>query len=513
MATCNTNGTSFDDQFNNPSNDYVYPALSPCAGTGEDRYLEFIDKGIGIVSGSNTLAKIDFSNLKIPVSSYSTEEKILGPGEVDYIPGLTKGLIKRQQGFTMPNLVSTNLTLNPLFFGMDLSVNYYKNFSYTENNISVTSDYSQNINIQDALNIAFGVAGIKINAAYDPSTFIFKGTSDGYDFAVSNVILSIIDASENSSSPFAYQANADEYNLVEDQTVALPYAKYSNGAMQGIIMKGIYSNGTPLCPYDHWLYINHVPDQVVIYEPIKIDHFTSELERSFDPSITFGPFVGNIAVPTYDNSILYDISIGPAESAVDCSIIDCSIIDSSIYGGFIGPAGYITNSAIENTAINIFMVDASERVIIQTSIINDSSVWNCTISDSSIYNSLLYDVSLVECTLYNSKYEISTLEDCRDIRINETIDISTLYIDSSTYYEKTIKRLDVGLNGSSTDEVMSAGDYLAWITENDYWNKFGDMYSWTSSADAGAACDNLINGFYVFNPQTFNIKIEYMILV
>ena len=59
MASC-SNNSGFDDQFNNPANNYVYPALSPCAGTGNDSNLEFIDDGLGIVSGSEIFKRVKF---------------------------------------------------------------------------------------------------------------------------------------------------------------------------------------------------------------------------------------------------------------------------------------------------------------------------------------------------------------------------------------------------------------------------------------------------------------------
>lgn len=726
MATCNTNSTggSFNDQFNNSSNNYVYPALSPCAGTGEDNYLEFIDKGIGIVSGSNILAKIDFSDLQIPVSAYSTETKIIGSGEVVYIPGLTKGLTERQQGFTMPYLVSTDETLNSLFFGIDLSISYYSNFKYTYANISVESDYGQNLNIQDALNIALGNSGIKVEATYDPSTFLFKGTLEGYDFTVSNVILSIIDTSINSSSPFDHLANADEYLLEEDSSASISYAKYPNGAIQGIIMKGNYPSNTVMCPYDHWLKINHVTDQVVIYEEVEVDNFIYNIQSSsiitYDPSVIFGPFVSNIDVnvkdvscittgytydpsyglPVYNSQIvdnstliedtytfsritnsiiirsgisdfrvadpsswyigdssiygsdLYDNNVGAntpesyivdsfisdsslntvdasgctiqksyvkfgllensdivclwsledssifgstvrnfstdgndfyssgisnmilgSSGIFDSSVFDSSIVsstisgsllhnsdvssgiisgtymkdplvhqsiidDCSILGGNIDSSSLITNSILEDIYTNAYILvtgdpslpyiyviddptltidDPSSRIEIQTSTILDSSLNNVAISDSLIYTSYIQDASLMGCSLYNVKIDSSTVyisPDCSIYQVNMTQDCSVIWdTDSSTYYKKYVKRLDVGMNGSSTTEVMSAGDYLDWVTTNDYWNKFGEMYVWTAASDGCATCHNLIDGFYIYNPHTFNVKIEYMLIV
>lgn len=499
------------DVFNNPSNDYVYPALSPCAGASDDSNLEFIDGGIGIISGSDILARLNFSDISIPVSSYSIETKILSSGEVVYIPGLTKGLQNRSQRFFMPSLISTDETLNSLFFDIDLSINYYKNFKYTSSAIGVSSDYSQNINIADALNIAFGNIGVGITASYDSSALTFTGNSDGFDFDIMNVNLGIIDASENINSPFPTGVNLDSYLLEEDADSAVLYAKYPNGAMQGIIMKGIYPTDTPMSPYDKWLYINHVSDYVTVYEPIDIQNFLNEIHVSFDPSITFGPFVSSPY--TIDSVTLDGVILGPAEVIGDSILFDCTVSDSSIRSSEIYWSDF-SGSAIENSAVNIFSIDASERSTISNSIINDSSIWNTMITDTSIYNSILYDVSIIGCTLYNCiEEDLVDKQDTINFYIDSSIDISSTYIDSSTYYNKVIKKLEVGMNGCSTVGIMSAGDYLDWVTTNNFWNKFGDMYIWTSAPDGCSSCRNLIDGFYIFNPQNFTVKIEYMLFV
>lgn len=746
-----------NDVFNNPSNDYVYPALSPCAGSGSDNFLEFIDDGIGVVSGSKILAKIDFSDIKIPVSAYSIETKILGEQEVTYIPGLTKGLTKRQMSFLMPNnLVSTNENLNPFFFGIDLSINYYDSFKYSFKNIEASANYGENINLEDALNLVLNNLGIKVSATYDPSTLTFTGTMAGYDFEISNVNLFLIDVSENSSSPFSHLANADEYLLDNDVSNNISYAKYPNGGMQGVIMKGIYPSVTPLAPYDKWLYINHVSEFVTIYEPEIIENFISDVSMflgvGFDPSTIIGCGItepsASISFDIPDSSSnIYDISVGPigvvdvSGQIIDASIIfdvnlyDCtvsnsdvsvsyifsgvysdvsiyqslleiplllqgilfssllkgdsslsleldntliisdsslsnifingslindsylkdssinildpssnyniidnssvgdtslmyttilssslsstwvygsyanrsplnsiqlwdssvnksiiedsslfnsyvedvsiygsylnnvhseigeignsiivnsefsetffgesSIGDSSISGGsIINNSSYISNSTILNSWTNTYRltvnaslglyeyvmnddtlgIDASfNTVTIYNSEIWDSSINNAILIDCSIFRSYLVDVSLSGCTIYNSPLDpafyVDSLDNNRIILIDPSINnVIELTYDTSTYYRKVRKKLEVGLNGCSTSSSMSAGDYLEWITDNNFWNKFGQLYIWTSAPDCNDCgyMKNLINGFYVYNPHPFNIKIEYMLFV
>jgi len=758
------------DVFNNPSNDYVYPSLSPCAGTGDDAYLEFTETGIGIISGSKILANINFSDLRIPVAAYSTETKILQEGEVIYITGLTKGLTIRQQVFTMPispSLVTTNENLDPYFLNIDLSINYYKNFKYSYTNIDVSANYTESIAIEDALNIALGAAGINVTATYDPSNFSFSGSIEGYDYNISNVNLSIVNTSDNSSSPFAVGANDVSYNLAEDVSSRVSYAKYPNSAMQGIAMKSIYPGSTNQDPYDHWLYINHVSNNIILYENSdSVVGCTPSLEVGFDPattlgvaepdvsyyffidpSVAFGIFdisVGAISAgaPMYDgstidntviddvsifnciitdssitNSYIYDSSImdsllnnvSVAETHIigcdvslsilkgntsltysldasvsvwDCSIAyyiingasindsyirDSSIIDlgvdssnniidtstligdvsllfsdirnctltksrtykssifkssltnvlvvessinrsvltdtsvglnsslfsylydvsvynsvlrsaklnniiaydssvslcdadnseflrsfisdSSLYGGtLVRNDSSITNSLLDNVWINAYRtlitaspsagysytmdnaasgIDSSlNSVYIMSSTTWDSSFNNAEIYDSSIYRSNLQDTSIMEdvsitrCTLYNCPVDpsnyVSSLDSNRILLFDPSIQISTeLDYDLSTYYTRISKELDVGMNGTSTVTTMSAGDYLNWVTVNGYWNKFGELYAWTSAADGTATenLTNLINGFYVYNPHTFNIKIEYILFV
>jgi hypothetical protein len=794
------------DVFNNPSNDYVYPALSPCAGASDDSYFQFLDEGVGIVSGSGILAKMDFSNLKIPVSAYSMETKIISEGEVIYIPGLTKGIQKRQQGFLMPNLESTDEDLNSFFFEVDLSVSYYKNFRFYNKGIDVSANYGLNINLEDALNIALGNLGLNITATYDPSVLIFKGTVDGYEFTVSNVILSIIDASMNANSPFEHYANADYYLLEESEAYDRAYAKYPNGGMQGLIMRGIYPSTTPMTPYDKWLYLVHATDYVIVYEPVVIDNFISDvsayLRVRFDASTQFGCGITDPSI-SLDSDIStftfnYDISIGEVSlvdgsdyindevidgstldnyNLIDCSInnsvitnsyifgfltsdsslvgvsinstnvINSIIADSSILGGvfvnsfivnsdseiglwndvsvfysrlfdtdlisgniywsllqgdssFLGnmnslkitdssiknyiigssviSGSYLLDSSLQNTDItggiidfihvadssllstevldsslsnvsltssyaarssvmksNVFdssivkstITDSSlfsnvlpnylqdssayssyfenteaNRVHIgqsdiidsifeesffgecsiddssiiggsiinklsvvtnclivnswtntwklfvgtdpclgpiyeyvmsdytlpidtslYTVIINDSEIWdssinNAVLNDCSIFRCFLQDVSLNNCTIYNTvldpDFYDSVLDTNRIILIDPSIQNAIeLTFDSSTYYQRIRKKLEVGMNGCSSPNVMTGGDYLDWVTTNDFWNKFGDLYMWTTAPDGCEDCHNLLDGFYVYNPHTFSCKIEYMLFI
>jgi len=219
----------------------------------------------------------------------------------------------------------------------------------------------------------------------------------------------------------------------------------------------------------------------------------------------------------------------------DSVILQTSFYDSSLLSIIINDAAIISNSVIQNSWTNAYqlwidpsnyiwviddptlpLADPSARIEIQGSSILDVSLYNVYVEDSSIYTSYISDASLINCTLYNVTVDPSTatLENCKIVQINMTQDCSIAWdVDSSTYYQKYIKKLDVGMNGGSTETVMSAGDYLDYINTNDLWRQFGDMYAWTTAPDECSDCHNLIDGFYVYNPHTFDVKIEYMLFV
>lgn len=511
------------DLFNNPSNDYIVPGLSPCPNAADDQYLVWDKNGLSIIKGSDIVSNIDYSDLSIPVNSFNKQQLVLASGEVAYIQGLTKGLCQRVQGFSLPSLISTDEDLNPYFFQIDLSVNYYKNFSFTYSNIDVSANYGSNINIQTALSIAFSNAGIKIEASYDPSTIYFTGTQAGYDFEISNVNLTIFDTSDSSISPFAYGVNAQTYDLEEDASVEIPYAKYPNTAMQGIALKGIYTSD--VYDEDRWIYLNHVSDYLVTCDPINVN-YDSEVSTGIAIYYDLSTYLG-----VYPSFSIGDVSALDSSGLIitDSSIKDSTLYDSSIYTSFIDNTilytSYIENSYVGNSLLVESPIVGSS-IITSTIDNNDVSINNSTIWDSSIYNGEIYDsslfrtylegVNLYGCTLYNCSYDASvSVLGNREILIDASIEgIFEVISDTSTFYLKHRKKIEVGMSGCSVGELISAGDYLNFVSVNGMWKKVGDVYIWTTATDPTSCTEkNLIEGFYVFNPHEFSVKIEYLVFV
>ena len=236
----------------------------------------------------------------------------------------------------------------------------------------------------------------------------------------------------------------------------------------------------------------------------------------------------NILESYLDNSSIIRSKI------LDSQLNESHIYDSSLSNIVINKNTYLYNSEILNSWSNVFIlvtnastgdkiyvmdddtldIDSSSwRVNIYDSIVWDSSFNNTTIYDSSLYNVYLQDCSLVRCTIYNCTLDESSEYDTRTVLIDASIysDCSINY-DTSTFYTKTSKRVDVGMNGCSLPDRMSAGDYLNWVNENHFWDKVGAMYAWSSAPDADNT-ENLITGVYLYNPQLSPVSIQYMVFV
>ena len=467
------------DVFNNSSNDYIYPGLSPCPGVADDTYLEFIDDQIGIISGSEILSKIDFSDFKIPVSSYSTQIKVLSQGEVVYVPGLTKGLCKRQQGFTMPSLVSTDEDKDSYFIEIDLSINYYKDFSYINSNMDASANYALNVDIDDALNIVFGNANVNTTAVYDPSTFFFIGTVDGYDFEVTNVVISIIDTSENENSSFDHSVNASIYELEENLLLDIPYAKYPNGAMQGMILRGTYSSTA--CDSDQWVYINNVVSPYIVYETIGIYDGSTHETLTFDPSVVFPSLSFDISCNVADISVNYDII--PFEP----SLYNQEVPNDQTYSGY-----YFEDcNYIDQLAIAMTLHDSST---LRCDFLGTGGTGDGTITSSYIKDgSVRYVSDISTCTFSNSyiiglEGETGTWTRITDSIIqggdNDTLQLTILtnstieYCDASNNYAYDTTFLDSSIAGG----FISRG-----------WIQNSDLYD-VSVNDASLLCSNVYDG-------------------
>ena len=123
---------------------------------------------------------------------------------------------------------------------------------------------------------------------------------------------------------------------------------------------------------------------------------------------------------------------------------------------------------------------------------------------------------LINLTIWKLHCFIDSVVSDRFIKINHVPDYLTYYVwaDVSSYYLKDYDAVDAGMSGASTSTTLSAGDYLYYVDTNNLWEKVGPVKIWLSTSDpADSNIENLITGFYVFNPHTYAIKIDYMVVL
>lgn len=107
-----------------------------------------------------------------------------------------------------------------------------------------------------------------------------------------------------------------------------------------------------------------------------------------------------------------------------------------------------------------------------------------------------------------------TVDSDKWLYINHVPSTFTFYEASTgTGYVKYTKTVDVGLNGTSTPTVMSAGDYLNYIDVNHLWEKVGSLRAWIGAEDPATSETNLVTGFYLYNPHAFPIQIDYITII
>lgn len=496
------------DVFNNPSNDYVNPGLSPCVNVpdGNKGEFKFTDGGAGVIAGSDILQFMDLSGISIDVTEWSGKKQTLQSGEVIYIPGTDKGLLNKRQVFNIPEFGETN---QKYYFIIDLSIGYYNNFRYYNINLDASSNYSLNLDIDNALNIALSDNNIRTEATYNTDNFTFLGSQLGYEYDISNVVLTIIDASMDSTSPFPAiivdgERVPQTYNLVEDVSLALPGSKYPNGAMLGYILKANYP--TDECYRDYWLYMNHVKSPFDVCLPVdlitNIEDISTYTVTTFDPSVQWGPFVDDVSIDIKDVSCVdtgytYDPSYGDTIINEDVSN---AIIDSSLF----------TFSTITNS------------IIIRSGIVDFELVDENYISDSSIYSSDLYDSTGSDLSFVTDSFISDSSLSAIDVSggflqksyvrlsLLENLDVACLYLlEDTSVFNSTVRNLvsddnDFYSSGIANTILNNGGVYDSSVLDVSI---ISSTISGTYVQDSDVSSGNILNS-YLENTVIFKSYIE-----
>lgn len=458
--SCST--SSGNDVFNNPSNDYVNPGLSPCVGVADSNTFEFINKKkVGIISGSDIVSSMSLSDISIPVNEWITKTQTIQSGEIIYVPGLTKGLLNKTMIFPLPDFEYES---QEYFFSIDLSIGYYSNFRLTEKTINASADFESNLDIDDALNIALSDAGAPVTGTYDPSSMMFTGNNEGFDYDINNVVLNIIDASMDENSPFPPiiidgERLQQTYQLVVDEDQTIPAMKYPNGAMLGYMMSAVYPAGQA-CEADRWLYTNNITTPFDVY--YQQDTPTGMSDVSINKIITFDP-------PTYFG----EVSIG------FIPINDVEISDMGIF-----PPADIDSSMIIPPESHLL-----SALSISNCVIYEPIVLNSVLSNSTIYNNTDYtdDVSLLNDIV--SIIETCAIKDSSiltnppiDLSINVTTQISLTKVQSSNIAGNYVPiSLDPSALFDPSSMYMLGDQFTSVITESEL--KYSNINSSFISGD------------------------------
>ena len=323
------------DYFNSTANDYIQPNLASCPGEADSYEFQFLpNQEAGVIFGSATVASMDLSDIAQELTGYTQQKKILEPGEVHFVTGLTKGLSYQTQLFYIDGSATYLSASDNYFMSVDLSVTYYKSFKYTTVNVHAVADLSTSIGIASALNTALAAKSINISAAYDPSYFSFTGATEGYYFNISSFDISI------AVPDTSIRAN----KIFEDASSAVPYAKYPNTAMLGYLLKVTYPSSADTAS-DRYIKINHVPDYLTYYE------------ASTGDASTFLKYRKAVDVGLSTTSTTTTLSAGDYLNYIDTNDFWEKV---GVFRGWLSAPDPATNSLIENLITGFYVYNPQE---------------------------------------------------------------------------------------------------------------------------------------------------------
>ena len=213
-------------------------------------------------------------------------------------------------------------------------------------------------------------------------------------------------------------------------------------------------------------------------------------------------FYTNFKYATYDVSVNSDASLGT--SVVNAINLQLSTIGANVSVSYDDVSTFTFSGGDEGYQFDVTAM----------TITNDSSISeDLSKNTSTSVPAFKYPNTAMLGYMLKMNYPVSiTDESTKYVNINHVPDRLTVTDPSgNTYFDKAV---DVGMNGESSDSYMSAGDYLSYIDTNSKWEKTGIFRSWITAEDPeDSVTENLITGLYVFNPQTYPVQIEYIVIL
>ena len=239
-----------------------------------------------------------------------------------------------------------------------------------------------------------------------------------------------------------------------------------------------------------------------------------QLGDLYNEDAEYSTLIIDLSLNYYRNFKHYDVSIH-AEASEDADI------DTALNIAF-SEKGILIHTTYDASGITFIGDNAGYQIDI-------TNVKGSLSTDLSINESLTYDASLsVPAFKYPNTAMLGyvlkvtyppTVADYESyVKINHVPDYLEwfeLNSDSSCEgcYTRHYDRVDVGLSAKNNCiiDTLSAGDYLTYIEEHNKWEKVGVVKIWLAAPDPiDSITENLITGFYVFNPHDFPVQISYM---
>lgn len=246
------------------------------------------------------------------------------------------------------------------------------------------------------------------------------------------------------------------HKIYENLDYRIPYIKYPNGAMRGIVLVPTY----PL-NYDSNVFslqLNHIQDKIAYYNPVEY---------------------------VINSSYEYDVSSNDVSDLWHTTEDDMNtpkVTDKILYQKFIFRV--LSELRLQQEFDNSDMPCTCKTLGCGTVTQNTEEQWINGTSPYDVYEEFIKSNGSCGCC-----------------------DSSVVWVDPSHGPDPNVVQTPDEIN---TDYV-GMYTYLKWVNDNNLWTKFGQFYGIVSESDVdNSSIKNLIPSIFVFNPNAFPVKVNLM---
>lgn len=462
-------------------------------------------------SNGDILAEIPLDDIHVnPITDYASDTKVLNPGSNIILQGPENGDSYKNQEFPIPgssNNDSDNINSNDPNTDLTSDPNYPYyidvNFDLDYNGIPVhidTSAYPRDpqISTTDILQNIFDCLGIPVSVSLVDSScsksslidcncdcedsllkskkvFKFLSEQAGYSFNISNFYISpIICSSSAIDSPYTepeitYEAFEDIYDTYKeilnmDSSTIISFYDYLVTNFQ--TLKENLNNDDP--------------------DNYQFEEYDEDIIKEFFKDLII--YIGYQEDGSYIKPVL-------ASNELICNKVDSNKYPNGAMRGLIIVPQY--PDSYDSQALSLKLVHLKDNIYIFNAIDCSNAL------DTSHYIRKEYEV-------ISNQQAISSV-----IVKNKSVDCNTLCAKCGDSSCSTLINLCVFNRENEQEEnsnTINLQQFLNYVTENNMWIKFGQLYAIIAQADDENTNErNLIPSVFIYNPNDFPIKIKYMV--